>query len=161
VLRGVGEIFGPTDVYGIANLDQKAATILLRAVVTETLDPASKAIPGPKNNPMMPLAWLREYTAPNGTTKGKAFCTTLGASVDYADEDLRRLTVNAVYHLLGKNVPEKADVGYVDPFEPSFYSGLGGDHYKKLNRKPADYALGKSPATSTITAPAPKAEAEG
>ena len=44
---------------------------------------------------MMPLAWLREYTAPNGTTKGKAFCTTLGASVDFADEDLRRLVVNA------------------------------------------------------------------
>ena len=67
VLRGVGEIFATTDVYGIANLDQKAATILLRGAVTESLDPPSKAIEGPKNNPMMPLAWLREYTAPNGT----------------------------------------------------------------------------------------------
>ncbi|MEY3894846.1 MAG: hypothetical protein RLZZ214_365, partial [Verrucomicrobiota bacterium] len=40
VLRGVGEIFATTDVYGIANLDQSAATILLRGAVTESLDPA-------------------------------------------------------------------------------------------------------------------------
>ena len=101
----------------------------------------------------MPLAWLREYTAPNGTTKGKAFCTTLGASVDYADEDLLRLTGNAVYHLLGMKVPDKMDVAYVDAFEPSFYAGLNAAHYKKLNRKPADYALGKSPATSDLKIP--------
>lgn len=153
VLRGVGEVFATTDVYGIANLDQNQATILLRAEVTETLDPSSKAVAGKQNDPMMPLAWLREYTAPNGTTKGKAFCTTLGASVDYADEDLRRLTGNAVYHLLGMKVPDKMDVAYVDAFEPSFYAGLNAAHYKKLNRKPADYALGKSPATSDLKVP--------
>jgi len=153
VLRGVGEIFATTDVYGIANLDQHQATILLRAEVTETLDPSSKAVAGKQNDPMMPLAWLREYTAPDGTTKGQAFCTTLGASVDYADEDLRRLTVNAVYHLLGMKVPDKMDVAYVDAFEPSFYAGLNAAHYQKLNRKPADYALGKSPATSDLKIP--------
>ena len=126
VLRGVGEIFATTDVYGIANLDQKAATILLRGEVTESLDPASKAVAGEKNSPMMPLAWLREYTAPNGTSKGKAFCTTLGASVDFSDEDLRRLVVNVARHLTGQSVPEKSDVDFVDPFAPSFYSGLKG-----------------------------------
>lgn len=157
VLRGVGEIFATTDVYGIANLDQNQATILLRGEVTETLDPASKAVAGKQNDPMMPLAWLREYTAPNGTSKGQAFCTTLGASVDYADEDLRRLTLNAVYHLLGMKVPDKGDVAYVDAFEPSFYAGLNAEHYKKLNRKPADYALGKSPATSDLKIPEVKA----
>ena len=147
VLRGVGEIFGPTDVYGIANLDQKAATILLRAAVTESLDPNSKAVNSPKNNPMMPLAWVREYIAPNGTAKGKSFCTTLGASVDFADEDLRRLVVNASHHLLSLKVPDKAAVDYVDPFEPTFFGTNDNNYYKTLNRKPADYVLGKSPAT--------------
>ncbi|HBE22285.1 MAG TPA: dehydrogenase, partial [Verrucomicrobiales bacterium] len=148
VLKNVGEIFGTTDVYGIANLDQNAATILMRGAVTETLDPSSKNLDGPKNNPMMPLAWLREYTAPNGTTKGKAFCTTLGASTDFADEDLRRLFVNLVHHLTGKPVPEKADVACVDPFTPSAYGFLNdAGYYKTLNLKPADFALGKSPAT--------------
>ncbi len=158
VLRGVGEIFATTDVYGIANLDPKAATILLRGAVTESLDPKSKAVAGKKNEPMMPLAWLREYTAPNGSAKGRAFCTTLGASVDFADEDLRRLVVNVTHHLLSLPVPAKADVSYVDPFEPTFYSGLKSDHYKKLNRKPADYALGKSPATGGASLPAKQEE---
>lgn len=165
VLRGVGEIFATTDVYGIANLDQKAATILLRGAVTETLDPASKAIDGPKNNPLMPLAWLREYTSPSGSAKGKAFCTTLGASVDFADENLRRLVVNTVYSLTGLKVPQKADVAYVDPFEPTFYSALKSDYYKTRNLKPTDYVLGKSPATGLPTAepkkaPEPKKEAK-
>lgn len=153
VLRGVGEIFGPTDVYGIANLDETSATILLRGLVTESLDPASKAVEGKKNDPAMPLAWLREYTAPNGTTKGQAFCTTLGASVDFADEDLRRLIVNAALVFTGQKVPAKADVGYVDKFEPTFYGNLKNEDYKRLNRKPEDYALGKSPATGVIVAP--------
>lgn len=147
-LNGVGEIFGPTDVYGIKNLDPNAATILLRGAVTETLDPTSKNLDGPKNNPLMPLAWLREYTAPNGTTKGKAFCTTLGSSTDFADEDLRRLVVNTSLHLTGLKIPEKADVAYIDPFQPTDYSAIDAkDYYKNLNLKPADYALGKSPAT--------------
>ena len=158
VLNGVKDVFGPSDVYGIKNLDEKASTILLRGAVTATLDPASKAIEGPKNNPMMPLAWLREYTAPNGTTKGQAFCTTLGASVDFTSEDLRRLLVNAVYHLSGLKVPAKADVSYVDPFEPTFYGfNSGPGFYEKRNLQVSDFVLGKSASLGTGT-PAAKPE---
>lgn len=148
ILKSVDEIFATTDVYGIANLDQNAATILLRGAVTESLDPASKNLSGPKNNPMMPLAWLREYTAPDGTTQGKAFCTTLGASTDFTDENLRRMIVNASLHLTGLKVPDKADVSYIDPFQPTHYSAIGDKtYYKKRNLNPDDYALGMSPAT--------------
>lgn len=160
VLRDVGEIFATTDVYGIANLDTQAATLLLRGQVTESLEPASKAVAGAKNEPMMPLAWLRTYTAPDGKTQGKAFCTTLGASVDFADEDLRRLVVNAAYHLLGMPVPAKADVAFVDAFAPTFYGTNSSDYYKQLNRKPEDYGLGKSPATG-LGAPAKKPAGKG
>ena len=154
VLRGVGEIFATSDVYGIANLDQTTAAILLRGAVTESLDPASKNVEGTKNDPMMPLAWLREYTAPNGTTKGQALCTTLGASVDFADEGLRRMIVNAALHLTGQKVPAKADVAFVDKFEPTFYGNLKNEEWKALNCKPDDYALGKSPSTGVVSAPA-------
>jgi len=148
ILQGVGEIFATTDVYGIKNIDQNSATILLRGAVTASLDPKSKVIEGPKNNPMMPLAWTREYTAPNGATKGKAFCTTLGASTDFTDENLRRLFVNASLNLTGLKVPAKADVNYIDPFEPTRYSAIDQkNYYKKRNLKPDDYILGKSPAT--------------
>ncbi len=160
VLRGVGEIFGPSDVYTVANLDLKSATILLRGAVTETLDPTSKAIEGPKNNPMMPVAWLYGYTAPNGTKNGRAFCTTLGASVDFADEDLRRLIVNAAHHLVGLGVPAKADVGYVDSFAPTFYGFIrAAGYYQKRNLRPASYALGQSPVTGLPDASVPKQEA--
>ena len=161
VLRGVGKVFGPTDVYGIANLDQKAATILLRGAVTESLDPESKPIAGPKNDPMMPLAWMREYTSPGGKAKGQAFCTTMGSSSDFADEDLRRLVVNAVLHMTGQPVPEKADAAVVDPFEPTPFRAIGEkDYYRTRNLRPDDYVLGKSPATGVPGAKPKPAEPE-
>ena len=85
VLRGVGEIFALSDVYGAPDVKADSDTILLRGAVTESLDPKSKNLVGPKNEPMQPIAWLHDYTAPNGTTKGHSFCTTMGAAVDYQD----------------------------------------------------------------------------
>ena len=160
ILQGVGEIFATTDVYAVANLDQKAATILLRGAVTQSLEPTSKNLDGPKNNPMMPLAWLREYTAPDGIAHGKAFCTTLGASTDFEDEDLRRLVVNAACFFTDLKVPAKADVSEVDPFQATKYRAIDEkDYYKNRKLKPDDYGLGKSPATGLPGVPAkPAAE---
>jgi hypothetical protein len=149
ILNGVHDVFALSDVYTVANLDEKAATILMRGAVTASLDPASKPIDGPKNNPMMPIAWLREYTAPNGTTHGKAFCTTMGASVDFKNEDLRRMIVNASYFLVGLKVPAKADVTYVDPYEPTMYGFNKDDLYKDRQLKVSDLVLGKSAFTGT------------
>jgi hypothetical protein len=96
---------------------------------------------------MQPIAWLHDYTAPNGTTKGRSFCTTMGASVDYQDENLRRLIVNAAHHLLGLPVPEKADVAFIDPFNPTFYGFIkNADYFKQRNLKPGDFATGSSPS---------------
>ena len=118
ILRSVKDVFGPSDVYGINALTSKD-TILLRGQVTENLNPNSKPVAN-KNKPMQPLAWLHTYVSPNAS-KGTTFCTTMGASVDLVSEDLRRLIVNATYHLCGLEVPQKADAAYVDPFYPSFY----------------------------------------
>lgn len=146
ILRGVSEIFAPTDVYAVKNLADDA-TVLMRALVTESLDPSSKPVEGEKNESPQAYAWLREYTAPNGRTKGKAFCTTAGASVDLVDENLRRLIVNAAFHLVGLDVPEKADVTYVDPYYPSFYGFIRDESFwPGRNLKPADFGLGKAPA---------------
>jgi type 1 glutamine amidotransferase len=150
ILNGVKDVFALSDVYTVANLDEKAATVLLRGAVTATLDPSSQAIEGPKNNPMMPVAWMREYTAPNGTTKGKAFCTTMGASVDFKNDDLRRLIVNATYFLSGLKVPAKADVTIVDPYEPTMYGfNSAADFYKDRNLKVSELTLGHAAFTGT------------
>lgn len=145
VLRGVGTVYGPSDVYTVANLNPEA-TILLRGEVTATLAPDSPAVTGPKNSPMMPLAWLRDYRVPNGKP-GRAFTTTMGASVDFLDEDLRRLVVNAAYHLTGLEVPARADVRVVDPFRPTFFGFVRGEGaFQKRGVRPADFGLGKDPA---------------
>ncbi|WP_220498198.1 ThuA domain-containing protein [Rhodopirellula sp. JC639] len=144
ILNSVSDIFVPSDVYGVTHLTDQD-TILLRGAVTESLDPKSANVEGPKNDPMQPLAWLHPYVSPAGT-KGQAFCTTTGASVDLVSEDLRRMLVNATYYLLDKQVPEKADVAYVDPYYPTFYGFINDAAYwKELNLQPSDFALGKSP----------------
>ena len=154
ILSGVKDVFALSDVYTVANLDEKKDTVLIRGAVTATLDPTSKPIDGPKNNPMMPVAWVREYTAPNGTTKGKSFCTTMGASIDFKNEDLRRLIVNAAYYLSGLKVPAKADVSYVDPYEPTMYGfNNAPDFYKNRNLKVSELTLGHSGSTGTGSKP--------
>lgn len=145
VLRGVAEIFAPSDVYGVIHLTEKDQ-IVLRGAITETLDPNSKTLADDKRNqPMQPLAWFHDYKLPDGKP-GRSFCTTAGAAVDFVDEDLRRLIVNATLTLTSQDVPEKANVDYVDPFYPTFYGFINdGNYYKNLNLKPADFAIGKSP----------------
>ena len=145
ILRGVKDIFAPSDVYGVTHLTD-ADKVLMRGAVTESLDPKSPNVAGEKNSPMQPFAWVHEYTRPSGEGTGKSFCTTGGASVDLVNEDLRRMIVNAALYLTGRDVPAKADVGYVDPFYPSFYGFINEPGYwKNANLKPDDFAMGKSP----------------
>jgi type 1 glutamine amidotransferase len=145
ILNGVNDIFVPSDVYEVKHLTEDDQ-VLMRAAVTESLDPASANIPGAKNDPMQPFAWLHTYQAPSGKP-GQSFCTTAGASVDLVDEDLRRLLVNAVYFLGGREVPAKADVDYVDPYYPTFYGFVREkDFYRDLNLQPGDFGLGKTPS---------------
>jgi hypothetical protein len=61
----------------------------------------------------------------------------MGAAIDFVNEDLRRLVVNAAYWTVGleKNIPAKSNVDFVGRYEPTMF-GLGG--YKK-DKKPVDY----------------------
>ncbi|MDQ8184643.1 PVC-type heme-binding CxxCH protein [Pelagicoccus sp. SDUM812002] len=144
ILNSVGDIFTWSDIYGIAHLDQKAATVLLRGAVTETLEPDSKILNGPKNDPMMPLAWLKSYPTPSGDDKGLCFATTAGAAYDLQDVDLRRLFVNAAYDLLDLPVPAEANVDYIDPFDPSFYGFQDKGYFQKRKLLVSDYRIGHS-----------------
>lgn len=95
---------------------------------------------------MQPLAWLHTYTRPYGAGTGESFCTTAGASLDFVNEDLRRMIVNASYFLTGREVPTLVDVAFVDPFFPSFYGFINEPGYwKKANLHPEDFGMGKTP----------------
>lgn len=141
ILRGVKDVWGPTDVYGIEHLP-KDATILLDGQVLEGMKPEDKPVEGKVNDPMMPLAWLKDYQVPEGKP-GKAFCTTMGAATDLPSEGVRRLIVNAVYYLTGlkDKISETAEVGIVGKFEPSMFGFKREPGYwKKQNLKPETFA---------------------
>jgi alpha-N-arabinofuranosidase len=136
MLKGVDDIWGPTDVYTVTHLPA-AAQVLVHGQVLEGMKPADKPLAGPKNDPMMPLVWTREYQGESGKAS-KVICTTMGASVDLESEGLRRLLVNACYWALGlaDQIPDKSNVDYVGKYEPTFYGF--GQH--KPGLKPADLA---------------------
>jgi hypothetical protein len=124
VLRGVADVWGPTDVYTVTHLP-KTAEVLLWGQVLSGMKPTDPPVEGAKNHPMMPLVWLRDYTGEGGKTS-KVFTTTMGAAVDLENEGLRRLLVNAAYWAAGleAQIPEKADVAYVGEYKPSWF-GFG------------------------------------
>ena len=70
VLQNIYRFDTASDIYGIKHLDQAAATILLRGAVTVALDPAAPLVDGEKNDPMMPLAWLKSYPTPSSVVAG-------------------------------------------------------------------------------------------
>ena len=137
ILRGVTDIFGPTDVYGVRDLPENT-TVLVHGQVLAGMKPDSPPVEGKKNEPMMPLIWMREYTAPSGKT-GWALCSTIGASVDCKSEGLRRLLVNACYHGTGleDRIPESADVTYVGEYKATNF-GFGAE---QKGMRASDFAL--------------------
>lgn len=133
ILKGVVDVWGPTDVYGV-NPDFPAdATVLLWGLVLRGM----KADDAPNwTKPIMPIAWLRDYQASSGR-RARILCSTLGASIDLASEDLRRLFVNASLELTGLPVPARADVTPVGDYSPTMFG------FNKYTRgvKVSDHAL--------------------
>jgi hypothetical protein len=135
ILRGVSDIWGPTDVYGVVHLPSDAK-VLVWGQVLSGMKPDDPPVEGAKNSPLMPLAWLREYESPSGKVS-KIFTTTMGASVDFQSEGLRRLVVNACYWATGleEKIPPRSDVKYVGEYKPTWF-GFG--KYKS-GLKPSDF----------------------
>ena len=135
LLRGVADLWGPTDVYAVRDLPADAV-VLVRGQVLEGMQPDSKPVEGALNDPMMPLVWLRERPLQGDRTQ-RVVCSTIGASVDLECEDLRRLFVNAVFWSAGLDVPERANVEPVTPYAPTFF-GFGK---ARPGVRAADFAL--------------------
>jgi hypothetical protein len=139
ILRGVADIWVPTDVYTVSHLPQDAQ-VLMWGQVLSGMKPADSPVEGVKNNPMMPVAWVRDYTGEKGKTS-KVFTTTMGAAVDLENEGLRRLVVNAAYWAVGleKKIPARANVNYVGDYKPEWF-GFG--KFKK-GLRPEGMELGR------------------
>lgn len=122
ILRGIadGDIWGPTDVYGVRlPLPGDSKPLVLGQVLT-AMTPDSAPVEGKKNDPMMPVAWTKTY-AIDGGPAGRVFTTTMGSSTDMAAEGTRRMLVNACYWATGleDKIPAKSTVDLVGSFEPT------------------------------------------
>ncbi len=140
ILTGVkdGAVFGPTDVYGVRLPLPGDSQPLLLGEVVAGMKPEDPAVAGKKNQPMMPVAWTKTYTAPGGDAKGRVFTTTMGSSTDLVNEPFRRLLVNAAYWATGNEskITPDACVDIVGTFKPTKFAFNG---YTK-GVKPADLA---------------------
>ena len=139
ILRGIkdGDVWGPTDVYGVRLPLPGDSKPLLLGQVLAGMKPDDPPVEGKKNDPMMPVAWVKTYTGESGKP-ARVFTTTMGSSTDMLSEGVRRLLVNACYWAAGleDRIPSSSDVALVGGFETSPY-GFNG--YKK-GVKPADLA---------------------
>jgi len=138
VVRGCADIWGPTDVYTVRIPLPGDSKVLVLGQVLQGMKPTDKPVAGRKNDPMMPIAWVKTYRGADGQI-GRVFTTTMGAATDLKSEGLRRLLVNAVYWCVGleAKIPASAKVDLVGEYEPLPF-GFG--RYKKGVR-PSDHAL--------------------
>jgi type 1 glutamine amidotransferase len=142
ILRGIqdGDIWGPTDVYGVRLPLPGDAKPLVLGQVLEGMKPTDKPVTGKQNEPMMPIAWTKSYRGIAQQT-ARVFCSTIASSQDFESEGLRRLLVNACYWCLGMEdqIPEKSKskVDLVGEYKASPFKG--GGFVKGL--KPADHAM--------------------
>jgi hypothetical protein len=150
ILRGIrdGDIWGPTDVYGVRlPLPGDSQPLVLGQVLSgmQPDDPPAGPSEDRKtkktidpNNPLMPIAWTKTYTSSTGN-KGRAFCSTIGAANDLPSDGVRRLLVNACYWAVGleDKIPAQTDVRLVGDYQPSNFKFNGF----KPGVRPEEHAL--------------------
>ncbi|HEY2881600.1 MAG TPA: hypothetical protein VGJ15_04190 [Pirellulales bacterium] len=141
ILRGIasGDIWGPTDVYKVNLPLPDGCQPLVLGQVLDGMTADAKPVAGAKNEPMMPIAWIKVPTAaagsptPGGSSTAGAiqpkrvFTTTLGASQDLQNEAFRRLLVNACYWCLDMEdqIPAKSSVKLEGDYQPSAFKTNG------------------------------------
>jgi hypothetical protein len=86
---------------------------------------------------VMPIAWTKRYQIEGGQP-GMAFASTLGASLDFQSEDMRRLVLNASFWLLEMSdvITPNLNVDFVGEYNPTkfgfdtFRNGMRVEDFK-------------------------------
>lgn len=158
-----GDVWGPTDVYGVRlPLPGDSQPLVLGQVTTRAgerdesdvlygMRSTDSEVPGiiteedddgkefemDQNDPIMPVAWVKSYQVPGGKN-GKAFASTVGASSDMLEPGTRRMYVNAVHWLLDIEVPVDAKVDIVGEYNPTQFAFKEDKYWDDLNISIAD-----------------------
>jgi type 1 glutamine amidotransferase len=139
IVRGCGDIWGPTDVYEVRLPLPDGCHPVLLGQVLEGMQPTDKPVEGAPNNPLLPVAWTKTYQGADGRA-GRVFATTMGSGKDFENEGLRRLLINASYWCLGldEKISEKANVEIVGEYHALPF----GSNKFRRNVKPSEHAIG-------------------
>jgi uncharacterized protein len=115
ILRGVRPFTGRSWLYHVTPVHGADVQTLLLGRSIGSNQPAD----GPHPH-IQPVAWTKTYTGSRGAP-ARVFFTTLGHPHEFADANMRRLLVNAVYWALERedDIPESGThVELVEPFDP-------------------------------------------
>lgn len=133
VVRGVKDIWGPSDVYrtykeGTGLPEGCTALVYGQPLLGREYGGADN----PKKIPL-PIAWVKTWTTTEKNI-ARVFHSTMGSAKDLESAGLRRLIINAAYWCLGMEAEIKADskVDIIGSYEPL----ASGFNYEKLGVKP-------------------------
>ena len=134
IAKGIDDIWGESDVYGLTTLTGDCKPLVMGQVLLG-MNPGDK--PNTKKQ-LVPVAWTKTYTGDTGKT-ARVFTTTMGHSFDLNSEGFRRLLVNACYWgmEMENKIPAKSNVDFVGTYNPSKI-GMGKH---KTGLKPSDHEL--------------------
>lgn len=119
IVRGVKNAWDPGDVYGILT-DPATIEPIFIGVILAGMSPDS---PVRLERELVPVLWHKKYENEAGKTN-RVVTTTLGTAEGFKSEGVRRAVANSMFWLSDVEVPEKADVEPLRPYEP-LPSGFG------------------------------------
>ena len=137
ILMGVDDIWGTSDVYRCHNDKFPFPADCTALVLGQPLMNLEPDAPANKEKEPLPVAWVKTWKGNQGK-ESRIFHYTMGSAEDFANEGVRRLTVNAVYWGLGLESEIRADrsvaiIGDYKPLKPGF-------NYEELGVKPQPVA---------------------
>ncbi len=133
ILRGVRDIWGPSDVYRTYKEGEGLPADCTALVYGQPLIGREYGgADNPKKIPL-PIAWFKNWTTSKGKT-ARVFQSTMGSGKDLESPGLRRLIINAAYWGLRMEDEITADrsVDYAGEYKPL----VSGFNYEKLGVKP-------------------------
>lgn len=139
IVRGVSDIWGPSDVYrtykeGTSLPDGCTALVWGQPLMGRQPEDA----PNTKKEPL-PVVWIKDWKTSTGKT-ARVFHSTMGSARDLQSTGLRRLVINAAYWGMGLEEKITADrsVEIVGPYVP-LASGFNYEQLGVFPKLPASY----------------------
>lgn len=129
ILRGVTDVFGPSDVYRMYGKDKSLPERCTPLLLGQPLTGLGHDDPPNKKKEALPIAWATTWTTSTKQT-ARVFHVTMGSARDYQSAGLRRLTCNAAYWCtdIADKIDTNSSVAIVGDYQPL----KSGFNYEKL-----------------------------